>query len=284
MKRFFLWSAVAFCALFPSLSSAQNTGRIECPRSDGYVYLYSSMTTLDVRATLQCGDVVQVTGRYDSYYGVRTAKGDTGYLPLASIVLLKDQPGSSLPASTSGPPARERIHYDEGPSKTPAPARSSVPAFTLLNNTPIHVALSKTISSATAHVGDAVEFDVLEDVNVDGVAVLAKGAKVSGVIAEAERKKRFGHAGKLVFRITSVNLADGEKATVRCYQEVSGSPNTSSADGVLPLGSGKDAMIPKDTQFTALVDGNMPLKREAFLTARDSPAAPAATGTQTPQH
>src|SRR5215469_17873426 len=77
---------------------AQNSGRIECPRNDGYVYLYSSMTTLDIRATLQCGDTVQITGRYDNYYSIRTARGDIGFIPAASIVLTKDQVGPSTPA------------------------------------------------------------------------------------------------------------------------------------------------------------------------------------------
>src|SRR5437667_2058460 len=44
--------------------------------SDDYVYLYSSMTTLDVRTTLQCGEQVQITGRYDVYFGVRTEVQD----------------------------------------------------------------------------------------------------------------------------------------------------------------------------------------------------------------
>src|SRR5208337_2887401 len=97
MKLFALCSAVAFCLFFPSLSEAQNTGRIECARNDGYVYLYSSLTTLDVRATLPCGAIVQITTRYDIYFGVRTAKGETGFVPQANVVVLKDQPGAALP-------------------------------------------------------------------------------------------------------------------------------------------------------------------------------------------
>src|ERR1700730_677269 len=284
MKLFSLCAAVAFCLFYPSLGKAQNTGRVECPRNDGYVYLYSSMTTLEVRATLQCGSVVQITGRYDSYYSVRTAKSDTGFVPLASIVLLKDQAGTGLPTPPAEPPSRASIHYDEGPRAAPGPAPVTVPAFTLLNDTPVRVKLTKTISSATAHVGDPVEFDVLDDIFVDGVPVLAKGAKASGIIAEAEPKKRFGRGGKLAFRMTSVRLADGEQAHVRCYQEASGSSNTSS-DAVLPLASGKDVAILQDVEFTALIDGEVRLKREAFATSRDaSPAAiPPPAQTSQPQ-
>ena len=282
MKLFALTSALAFCLFFPSSGKAQNTGRIECARNDGYVYLYSSLATLDVRATLPCGAIVQITTRYDIYFGVRTAKGDVGFVPQANVVVLKDQPGAALPAPSSEPPARERIHYDEPPREVPASPPTTVSAFTLLNNTPVRVKLVKTITSATAHVGDVVEFEVLEDVLVQGVPVLTKGSKASGVIAEAESKKRFGRAGILAFSITSVRLADGELAHVRCYQEVAGSSNTSST-AVIPLASGKDVAILQDAEFTALVDGDIPLKREAFAASKDALPTTPAPPAQTPQ-
>jgi hypothetical protein len=230
------------------------------------------MTTLDVRATLECGAVVHITGRFDNYYSVRTAKGDAGVLPFASVVVLKDQAGAALAAPASDTPARERMHYDQ---RTPAAAavRASAAGFTLLNNTPVRVKMIKSISSATAHVGDAVGFEVLADVLVDGVPVLVKGAKASGVVAEAEAKKRLGHGGKIALSINSVQLTDGEQAKVRGYQEASGTASTS-VDGMLIHGSGKDVAILEGVEFTVLVDGDLALKREAFLTGRDGAASP----------
>jgi hypothetical protein len=146
-----------------------------------------------------------------------------------------------------------------------------VPAFTLLNNTPVRLKLTKTISSDTAHAGDPVEFDVIEDVLIEGIPVLTKGSKAAGVIALVEPKKRFGHNGHLAFTITSVHLADNERAPLRGYQEFSGSSNTSS-NSVLPLAAGKDAAIPQGTEFTALVDGDLHLKRESFAASKDAPA------------
>jgi len=277
MKLLVLWTSVAVCLLLPALGRAQNTGRIDCARDGGYVYLYSSMTTLDVRSTLQCGEIVQVVGRYDNYFGVRSAKGETGYVPLGSVVLLKDQPGSGVPAPSPTPPARERIHYDQ----PTVPARISAPEFMLADKTPIRLKTIKTISSATVHAGDAVEFEVIEDVLVDGVAVLTKGSKATGAIIEAEPKKHFGHGGKLVFNITSVPLADGEQAKLRCYQEISGSSNTSS-DAVLPLASGKDVVIPQDVEFTAHIDGDIRLKREAFVASAAPAVATPLQNTQAP--
>ncbi len=279
MKLLTFCGAVVLCLLFSFPAGAQSTGRIDCARDGGYVYLYTSMITLEVRMTLQCGEVVRVTGRSDDYFSVRTAAGEAGFVPRTNIVLLKDQPGTGLPAPAAKPLTRERTHYDQPGSDVTPSAHKGAVAFSLANNTPIRVKLNKAISSVTAHVGDPVELEVVEDVIVDGVTVLPAGAKVSGAIAEAETKKRFGHGGKLAFSITSMTLADGEQIKVRCYQEASGTSNTS-ADAVLPLNSGKDVTIPKDVEFTALVDGEARLNRESFEHPKSAPSASPATTVQ----
>src|SRR5260370_37585092 len=161
--------AAFFCLVLPGIAKAQSVGQVECPRAGDYVYLYSSITTLDVRTTLQCGERVQITGRYDSYLGVRTAKGETGYVPVESLLLLKDQPGAKALELKAVQPARERTPYDApvkaGESAASAP--SSPSEFALHNGTAIHVKLSKTISSATAHIRDVADLRVSADVIVD---------------------------------------------------------------------------------------------------------------------
>src|SRR5882724_3047166 len=129
LGRYF--AAIIFLT-FPAIAQAQSTGQVECPRSGGYVYLYSSMITLDVRTTLQCGEQVQITGRYDLYFGVRTAKGEVGYVPVESLLLLKDKPGAKAPQpKTVQPTARERTPYDAPtvPTEVAEPASSSPSEF-----------------------------------------------------------------------------------------------------------------------------------------------------------
>ncbi|MGB7730120.1 MAG: hypothetical protein WBL50_18975 [Candidatus Acidiferrum sp.] len=274
MKRFALCFAFAVCVLLPLSASAQNTGRIDCPRNDraDYVYLYSSLTTMEIRSTLDCGAVVTITGRFDNFFAVRTAKGETGFVPLSKVIVLTDQVGPATPAP-SGPPARERMYYDEAPREAPAAAANpNAPAFILLNDTTIHLKLTKSISSSTAHVNDPVDFETLDDILIQGVPIIRKGTEVTGVIIDAEPKKHFGHGGKLAFNITTIRLANGEIAPVRCYQQFQGASNNSS-ESVVPLYTGKDTEVPKDSTFTAFVDGDVHLTRDTFVAPKDGPSS-----------
>ena len=266
---------VGLSLVCPVRGQAQSVGRVDCARDGGYVYLYSSMTTLEVRTTLQCGEEVQVTGRYDRYFGVRTAKGEIGYVPLQSLVLYRDG-DKKTPLAPTAPPARERTPYD-GTAPPPEAAPSAPPTGELIlrNGVQIRLRLAKTLSSSTAKVGEHVDFEVLEDVVIDGLLVVSKGASALGTVSEAESKKRLGHGGTLGITLNAVRLANGEQGAVRGYQEARG-VNSSTAT-VLPMVSGKDAAFLEGTEFTALVDGDLHLKREAFLgkasRSAESPAA-----------
>src|SRR5262249_43505375 len=160
MKWLAVFSLVGLSLVSAAPGRAQSVGRIDCPRSGGFVFLYSSMTTLDVRMTLQCGEQVQITGRYDQYFGVRTAKGEIGYVPQNSVVLLKDTTGPKPPLQAPAPVSRERTPYDvPAPAPPPAAAAPAASGFLLRNGTQIRLQLRQTISSATAKVGDHVEIE-----------------------------------------------------------------------------------------------------------------------------
>src|SRR6266850_2213851 len=276
-KYFVLVLAVAI----PAMARAQSVGQVECPRSGGYVYLYSSMITMDVRGTLQCGEQVQITGRYDTYFGVRTAKGEVGYVPLDSVLLIKNKPGANQPKALRQKPARELTPYDE--HAAPPPPVKTVPAgfdLTLANGTPVRLKLGKTISTASAHVGDAVELHAAVEVVVDGVTVVPVGATATGIVTEVEPKKRLGRGGKLALSINFLRLGNNEKAAVRSFQETSESSSLAGAG--VSQGHGKDIVFAEGSDFTAYVDGDVHLKKEAFLASRDG-ANPAASA-QKPSH
>jgi hypothetical protein len=75
-------------------------------------------------------------------------------------------------------------------------------------------------------------------------------------------------------------LKDNEKAAVRSFQESSGS--NSSAGAILPLATGKEVLFTQGTEFTAYVDGDMPLKKEAFQAAKATPSSAPAPPAQNP--
>jgi len=273
---------LVFAVAMPATAREQSVGQVECPRSGGYVYLYSSMISMDVRGTLQCGEQVQITGRYDTYFGVRTAKGEVGYVPLESVLLIKDRPGANQPKALPQKPARELTPYDEHPAP-PQPPIKTVPAgfdLTLANGTPVHLKLGKTISTASAHVGDVVELHAAEEVAVDGLTVVPIGATAVGIVTEVEPKKRLGRGGKLALSINFLRLGNNEKVAVRSFQETAESSSLAGAG--VSQGHGKDIVFAEGSNFTAYVDGDVHLKKETFLAVKDG--ANAAPGGQNPSH
>jgi hypothetical protein len=276
--------ALLLFLLSPAHCKAQDIGQVECARSGDYVYLYSSMVSLDIRGTLQCGQQVEITGRYDSYFGVRTAKGETGYVPQDSLLLLKNAPGAKPVPAPSNAPVREKIHYDQPgatanpPSNAPDPSKTVV----LLDSTSVHMKLGRELSSASAQVGDEVNLEVSEDVVIDGLLIIPKGANATGVVNEAEPKKALGRGGKLSILVRSVRLANNDQAVLRSGGEAKGA--SSSAGVVIPVMRGKDVIFPKGMEITAYVNGDNRLKRELFHPAPDVPDSPPAGKVTNIQH
>lgn len=271
------------CFIAPTVSNAQSVGQVECARPGDYAYLYSSITTLAVRATLQCGQQVEVTGRYDDYYAVRTADGQVGYVPLTYLLLVKTAPGAKPVLAPTKEISREKLAYDPPakPTGIPSNAQASAQVLILLDSTPVRMKLGKALSSADAKVGDEVDLEVSEDVVVDGLLVISKGAVASGVVNEAEPKKALGRGGKLGVLVRSVRLANNQEAVLRSGGEAKGSSST--AGMVIPVMHGKDITFPKGTDFTAFVNGDTRLKRENFRPAPETPDAPP-SGTVTNIH
>ena len=217
------------------------------------------MVTLDIGGNLSCGQQVEVTGRYDNYFAVRTAKGEIGYVPLDALFLVKTTPGAKPAMPPATVPTPDKNHG--------APA--AIQFLVLLDSTAVRMKLNKSLSSADAHVDDEVAFEVSEDVIVDGLLVISKGAQAIGVVNETEPRKALGRGGKLSVLIRSVRLADNEQAVLRSGGEGKGSSSLMRA---------KDVTFPKDMDFVGYVNGNTRLKRENFHAAPEVADAPP-TGT-----
>jgi hypothetical protein len=157
------------------------------------------------------------------------------------------------------------------------------------------------VSSADAKVGEHVDFEVLEEVQVQGVVVVAKGATASATVTNAQPKRRMGREGKLDMTLDYVRLVDNEKAALTATAGGKGGGHTGAmvgamaATAIFTLGGsalfllmhGKDITIPKGTETTAYINGDLPLEMAKFGlqpttsdAAVDQPAPAQAIGVQ----
>lgn len=168
---------------------------------------------------------------------------------------------------------------------TPQTQSSAAPkGFVLEDATPVRMRINRTISSEDAHVGDTVDFEVLEDVLVSGVVVVPKGSLAFATVTEAQAKRRMARGGKLDINIDYVKLLDDEKAALRAVKAVQGGGHTGAMTGGIVATSlvffpaapfflfmhGKDISIPKGTEITAYVNGDMKLDGVRFQPAQAS--------------
>ena len=208
------------------------------------------------------------------------------YFPsLLSLLLCSLLPAQQVPVNSPSAPA----------PAAPAAATPSGPPqpHTLLDGTPVKLRLSQTISSADAKVGQEIPFEVVEEVKVDDVVVLPKGATAIGTVTECNAKKSMGRAGKLNMNISYARLADQEKVALRATQDNKGGGHVGAMTGAMvatavvffpaaPLFlfiKGKDITIPQVTEITAFVEGDMHLNMANFapVPAPAPPAAPVST-------
>lgn len=169
----------------------------------------------------------------------------------------------------------------------PAKAATTAPVATsgvppapnvLQDGTAVKLRLAENLTSATAKAGQQVSFEVLEEVDLEGMPVIAKGAQALATVTTAEPKKSMGRGGKLDVNIDSVRLADGEKAALSATQNAKGGGHTGAmaagmvgaaiiffpAAPLLLFVHGKDITIPKGTEVTAFVAGDMKLDIAKF--------------------
>jgi hypothetical protein len=155
---------------------------------------------------------------------------------------------------------------------------TSTKGFVLEDETPVRLRLNRTISSADEHVGDNVDFEVLDDITVNGTLIIPKGGLAFATVTEAQAKRRMARGGKLDINIDYVKLISGEKAALRAVKDVKGGGHTGGMVGGMVATSiiffpaapfflfmhGKDISIPKGTEITAYVNGDMKLDVAKF--------------------
>src|SRR5438132_5641376 len=197
------------------------------------------------------------------------------------------------------PPAAQNAAEQQAPAANTSPQPAAAPVapaqtqttaktpkgFVLEDGTPVRLKTGRSISSADAHVGDTLDFEVLEDVRVAALLVIPKGGIASATVTEAQSKRRMARGGKLNVNIDSVRLMTHEKAALRAGKEGKGGGHTGALTGGIVATSivffpaapfflfmhGKDITIPKGTEITAYVNGDVQLDRAKFQSAQSEP-------------
>ena len=170
-----------------------------------------------------------------------------------------------------------------------APVVKQPLAFGLEDATPVKLRINRNLSSADAQVNETVDFEVLEEVKVHDAIVIPRGGTAWGTVTEAQPKRRMGRAGKLNINIDNVRLTSGEKVALRAIKDVKGGGHQGAITGAIVATSivffpaaplfllvhGKDITIPKGTEITAYINGDIPLDPKKFVAQTVAPEVPA---------
>jgi|HubBroStandDraft_6_1064221.scaffolds.fasta_scaffold254033_2 hypothetical protein len=196
-----------------------------------------------------------------------------------SGALLAQTASQAPAASTAQQPAQPAAQ--EQATQTDFTSRKG---FVLEDDTPVRLRLNRTVSSADAHVGDTVDFETVDDITLNGTLIIPKGGLAFATVTEAQPKRRMARGGKLDININYVKLVSGEKAALRAVKGGNGGGHTGVMVGGMVATAivffpaaplflfmhGKDISIPKGTEITAYVSGDMTLDIANF-----QPSAPA---------
>jgi hypothetical protein len=204
---------------------------------------------------------------------------------LSSLLLF---PGAALPLTQNTQDKNAKPTVQE--SQPVAQVVKQPLAFGLEDSTAVKLRINRNISSADAQVNETVDFEVLEEVKVKDAVVIPRGGTAWGTVTEAQPKRRMGRAGKLNINIDNVRLASGEKVALRAIKDVKGGGHQGAITGAIVATSivffpaaplfllvhGKDITIPKGTEITAYINGDVPLDPKKFVTQAATSPEPGA--------
>jgi hypothetical protein len=144
-------------------------------------------------------------------------------------------------------------------SGRPPGATTLAGGIQLQDGTVVRLALAETVTSATAKANDPVQFEVAEDVQVNGMTAIPKGAKAKGHVTLAEKAGRFGKGGRLDFTLDYITLSDGTNIRIKSSSGEHGGRQSMAALMVGLSGAfmkGKNVEVVKGTVLDVFVDGD----------------------------
>lgn len=145
-----------------------------------------------------------------------------------------------------------------------------VASVTIPDGTPLEVECTHTVSSGEVQEGSAVSFTVIHPIKIDGVTVIAKGARATARITKAKKGGSWGRAGQIAWTMQDVVAVDGTRVPLEFVTSKKGdSKGGTVATGMIVTGvlfwpaaplwgfkKGKDAKVPAGQRFDVTVHGN----------------------------
>lgn len=142
--------------------------------------------------------------------------------------------------------------------------------ITIPDGTPLEVEATYTVSSAEVEEGSAVSFTVVHPVVINGVTVVARGARATARVTKAKKGGSWGRAGTLAWMMQDVIAVDGTKVPLEFSKSTRGdSKGGTVTTGIIVTGvlfwpaapfwgfkKGKDAKVPAGRRFDVTVHGN----------------------------
>jgi hypothetical protein len=157
---------------------------------------------------------------------------------------------------------------------------STIPvALTLHDGTPIRLRLARDVTFTNVRPGEMADFEIIDDLRICGVLVMAHGVRASATISEVEPKTRMGKGGKLGVNLDSLPLLNGRKVTIRATKDAPiGAHAGPSGDGpalaqnmarpaapTLLFSYGRDELFTSGTLIAVYIDGEIELDPAGFL-------------------
>lgn len=146
--------------------------------------------------------------------------------------------------------------------------------ITIPEGTPLEVESSFNVSSGEVEEGSAVSFTVVHPVKINGVTVIAAGARATARVTKAKKGGSWGRAGTLAWEMRDVVAVDGSKVPLEFAKRTKGdSKGGTVATAVIVTGvlfwpaapfwgfkKGKDAKVPAGSRFEVAAHGNAVVK------------------------
>ena len=160
----------------------------------------------------------------------------------------------------------------------------------LASGTLVRLLVTDSVSSKTAQPGDAVKMQVLGDVRVDGLVVIANKAPASATIVDTRSAGRAWRAGTMAVKLQTVTLLNQQQQPLRAWSALKGVDTGAGmfwTNAVLqsygfallflplaPLQHGNQATLRRGTVLEAAINEDALLPRAVIEAAQPKPAEP----------